>query len=156
MGYRSNIVLGMNKTALLMLLDKLKETDAHTREDTIDMLSYADDQSGTKDGSILLVWNDTKWYESYPSVSFLTDFINTIIRDTKENETIGQAPELVFKRIGEDTNDMEEMETSDFNNEFRIYFNSEINYDNNNCDDLPKEFFKKALGEKEEENENDE
>lgn len=149
MGYRSTVVIGMNKTAFLMLLDKLKEESETDKNDIIDMLSYAEERSGTEDGSILLAWNGIKWYDNYHSVTFLTDFINEIVNESGDNEPVGQAPELVFKRIGEEIEDTEEMETSDYTNEFGIFFNRQIDYDNNNCDELPKNFFYKAVGIKE-------
>ena len=156
MGYRSNVVLSMNKPAFMLFMTELKGCTQELQENVIDMFGWAAEKSADQHGNILLSWDSFKWYEGYDGVDFIMSFINRIANEGADEDQIGDTPEVVFKRTGEESDDMESIESQDFNNHFDIYFQTDIIFNNCKNDALPEDFFKKALGiEKENENEHE-
>jgi hypothetical protein len=156
MGYRSNVVLSMNKAAFMLFMADLRGCSEELQGNVINMFGWCDEKSADQHGNILVSWSSIKWYDGYSGVDFIMDFINRIANEGADEDQIGGAPEVVFKRSGEESDDLVSIESQDFNNHFDIYFQTDINYNNSKNDDLPDDFFQKALGiEKEKENEHD-
>jgi hypothetical protein len=63
------------------------------------------------DGSLLIVWDGIKWYESYEDIQTLEKFIEEACSDEYEFEVDGKAEasseHIRFVRVGEESDDIE-------------------------------------------------
>lgn len=90
MGYRSTVVLAMKENRFKLMLD------GFTDQLAISVLSYS--RKSIRDEWVMLAWNDVKWYEGYPDVDAVMNFIGAEEMDQDEFE---------FHRLGEDNDDYE-------------------------------------------------
>ena len=106
MGYRSEVALELSKEKndLFQALYAAKFP-----EDTAFL--YNSVESENEDG-ILYIWYDIKWYDSFPEVSFIENFIDNLDYE-----------DFTFIRIGEETDDNEYRGDSDL---FGIYIERSI------------------------------
>ena len=115
MGYRSEVVLYVGPEVMpqfMVTMAKCPEARA---------LCFADHENMIKDygnekGSFLFKWGWLKWYDSYPCVSALEDFMDwcdgedlpTGKKDAEGKEITAYAADFYkFVRIGEETDDNE-------------------------------------------------
>jgi hypothetical protein len=109
MGYRSQVVLAISKELipfLMLATSKSKEAEAlvFRSADKFDR-----DYGGDK--SWLLMWDNIKWYESYPSVDAIEQFVTEAESDeyniTDDDGNKVYSSDLVrFVRVGEDNDDI--------------------------------------------------
>ena len=116
MGYRSEVVLYVGPEVMpqfMVTMAKCSETRAMCFKDHERMVK---DYGGEK-GSFLFSWGHIKWYDSYPEVQALTDFMDwcdseevpTGEKDDEGNDKTAHAGDFFrFVRIGEDTDDSEQ------------------------------------------------
>ena len=99
MGYYSKVGLVLSKKAVMAFNDKIT---AHRREhpdDDISLMLLNHQSHNSLDqetGDLLLCWDAVKWYENFPEVRFILDFLKTLGSD-----------DYLFIRIGEDIDDYE-------------------------------------------------
>lgn len=115
MGYRSEVVLYVGPEVMpqfLTTVAKCSETRSLCFKDHERMVK---DYQGIK-GSFLFKWGWIKWYDSYPEVQALIDFmdwcdseeVSTGEKDDEGNDKTSDAGDFFrFVRIGEDTDDNE-------------------------------------------------
>ena len=101
MGYRSEIVITLSKEAKKILEEKLDNLPDEEAENIESMLSSSDTHFIHESGAELYHWTWIKWYNSYPEVAFIEDFLNSL-DDEGHNE------DYCFLRIGEDLGDIEQ------------------------------------------------
>lgn len=89
MGYYSEVALTLKKADALELIRKAQgeESDAQS-------LIAAADSIIDQDQYVTFYWNWVKWYDTFSSVQFITDFYHGV-------------DEYSFKRVGEDYGDIE-------------------------------------------------
>lgn len=89
MGYYSEVSLTLKKADALELIRKAQgeESDAQS-------LIAAADSIIDQDQYVTFYWNWVKWYDTFSSVQFITDFYHGL-------------DEYSFKRVGEDYGDIE-------------------------------------------------
>ena len=118
MGYRSEVVLAVNKEIMPEFLAYLATNDDAKRL----VFSEADhlDQDYQGEGHLLVSWSDIKWYEGYPDIDTFENFMNECgeMVDNKDKEDM-----FKFIRIGEDYADIEERGYG-----FDIHVNRAIDY----------------------------
>ena len=107
MGYRSQVVLAISKRlrpAFMASLAPNKEATAlvFNHHDTLDL-----DYGG--DGSLLVVWDGIKWYDSYDDVTAIQKFVDAADCDDFElsDGDGGSSENFRFVRIGEDSSDVD-------------------------------------------------
>ena len=109
MGYRSQVVLAISKELipfLMLATSKNKEAEALVFR-SADMFDR--DYGGDK--SWLLHWDNIKWYESYPDVDAIEQFVTEAESDeykiTDDDGNKLHSSDLVrFVRVGEDNDDI--------------------------------------------------
>jgi hypothetical protein len=115
MGYRSDVGLGIvfeNDEKLLEFALKVVAVQPITVREAL--LEYSRSTGG--DGFIFAGFEDVKWYDSYPDVdshTALFDQARAWVDQTLEQQThcsIG----AIFTRIGESTDDVEEIAVGDY------------------------------------------
>ena len=126
MGYRSQVVLAISKhlTPFLTLACS-QEPEAQSL-----VFKHADtfDRDYHGDKSWLLVWDDIKWYESYPDIDMIEKFISEAVCDEYKFEVDGKkqnsSEHIRFVRVGEEPGDIDVMGDGFWD----IYPNTHINY----------------------------
>ena len=115
MGYRSEVVLAVNKEIMPEFLAYL----ATTEEARNLVYSHADhlDQDYEQGGHLLVSWSGIKWYESYPEIAVIEKFTCELDADTDKGEMFR------FIRVGEDYEDIEQRGYG-----FDIHVNRAIDY----------------------------
>ena len=118
MGYRSEVVLAVNKEILPEFLAHLATNDAAKRLVFSDHCELDQDYQG--EGHLLVAWTGIKWYEGYPEIDTFENFMNECgeMVDNKDKEEM-----FKFVRIGEDYADIEERGYG-----FDIWVNRTIDY----------------------------
>lgn len=96
MGYRSEVTLTMYKKDYEELL---RQAIKERNNDVIDLIKYAG--LYRKADVITMHWDWVKWYEECPDIKFVMDFI-----------LLNNVP-YSFKRVGEETGDIEELSYDD-------------------------------------------
>ena len=89
MGYDSEVSLTLKKADALELIRKAKEDESNAQS-----LIAAADSIIDQDQYVTFYWNWVKWYDTFSSVQFITDFYHGL-------------DEYSFKRVGEDYGDVE-------------------------------------------------
>ena len=110
MGYRSQVVLAISKELipfLVLATSKNKEAEALVFKDTD---KFDRDYGGDK--SWLLMWDGIKWYESYPSVDAIEQFVTEAECDEynitdDDGLDVASSNLIRFVRIGEESGDVE-------------------------------------------------
>ena len=95
MGYRSQIVFVVEKPLVNKLLTLFSMSP-----DVREMLTYDNDLEQSPDGDMLFQINGVKWYDSYPEVRALTDWMDARDEDDQDSH-------YSFNRLGEEYGDHE-------------------------------------------------
>ena len=105
MGYRSEVVIAVSKDLMPHFLGVFAKSP-DTRAMVFKHHDYmSEDYDG--EGTFLVSWSNIKWYESYPEVVAINDFIDNC--DGDDIEGLEEPWEhFRFLRLGEETEDMVE------------------------------------------------
>ena len=99
MGYRSEVVLAVNKEIMPEFLAHLATSDEAKS------LVFSDhdhlDQDYEGEGHLLVSWSGIKWYEGFPDVNVIEKFTCEMDENTDNSEMFR------FVRVGEDYEDIE-------------------------------------------------
>ena len=111
MGYRSVVALAVSKEMMPHFLGHLSQCeDAAYKFVFLETDKKIEDYDG--DGTTMFLWEDIKWYDSYPEVRAITDFVsmNTdyLYSASKDFDNHSYAEHFRFVRMGEDNEDIEE------------------------------------------------
>ena len=109
MGYRSEVVLAVSKQAAPYFMAMLAKSP-----DTKRLCETADEFEGNFDdeGGWLVHWTSIKWYEGYPEVDEVNEFIEAMSSDdlTHYGERVAGETSwhehFVFVRVGEECDDI--------------------------------------------------
>jgi hypothetical protein len=121
MGYRSEVVLAVHKQVMGKFLQLIGQ---HEDMKTL-CFSDADVRENYKgDGNFLFRWSGIKWYDSFPEIEAIIDFMqwchDTDIKDENhpEGRQISASEFFKFLRVGEESDDIER---DGYCEEFEIY-----------------------------------
>ena len=94
MGYRSDVAVALSKNGAAHLKSKLASMTDNDKRFLFDHpdCHEVDDETGAE----LWRWNYIKWYEEYPEVDAVTDFLNEL-----------EEEDFLFIRVGESYDDIE-------------------------------------------------
>ena len=111
MGYRSEVVLAVSKKMMPHFLGHLSQCDdAAYKFVFMEADKKIEDYDG--EGTNVFSWDHVKWYDSYPEVKAITDFVsmNTdyLYSVGKDFDDHSYAEHFRFVRMGEDNEDIEE------------------------------------------------
>lgn len=109
MGYRSDVALELTKETN----DLFQALYTHEFPEDIEFLS--NNIQRETDEATLYYWSDVKWYDSYPEVGFIGNFISELCED-----------DYKFVRIGEEYDDSE---TGGYSEEFNVYIERSISWE---------------------------
>jgi hypothetical protein len=109
MGYRSEVVLKLNKPASSAL-----DAFASMSEDIKTLLSDADWAAQDDENGHVYFWSWIKWYDSYKGIGLIDEFLNVL-----PCESYG------FIRLGEETDDIEHRGSP---YDFNMHVNRSIEY----------------------------
>ena len=98
MGYRSDVVLAVNKEIMPEFLAYLATNDEAKRMVFSDHCELNQDYEG--EGHLLVAWTGIKWYDGYPDVDVIEKFTCELDADMEKVEMFR------FVRIGEDYEDI--------------------------------------------------
>lgn len=101
MGYHSEVVITLSKEAKKILEEKLDNLSKEEKENIESIFSGSDAHFIHESGAELYHWEWIKWYNNYPEVAFIENFLNGL-DDEGHNE------DYCFLRIGEDLGDIEQ------------------------------------------------
>ena len=101
MGYRSQVVLAVSKEAYALLTTVIaRGGDVAELFDTQN--GYVEIQHNYEaDDSVAYLWDSIKWYEDYPAIRAIENFMAQLENSEMEEH-------YRFVRVGEDSNDNEE------------------------------------------------
>tara|TARA_R110002110_G_scaffold71226_1_gene190513 strand:- start:559 stop:978 length:420 start_codon:yes stop_codon:yes gene_type:complete len=109
MGYRSEVVLAVSKPMVPHFLTVLAQ------HESVRQLVHDADQleENYQEGGMLMYWGGIKWYESYPEIAAINNFIDECESESLESwagtsNIHTEYEHFRFVRIGEETNDVEE------------------------------------------------
>lgn len=97
MGYRSEVLLALKPKAQALLSTYIARGGAVAHFFTDEVCDEIDKRS---DGDVTYHWDHVKWYETYPEIAAVTDFMARLDDEDLEEE-------YKFVRIGEDDDDNE-------------------------------------------------
>ena len=111
MGYRSVVALAVSEKMMPHFLGHLSQCeDAAYKFVFLETDKKIEDYDG--DGTTMFLWESIKWYDSYPEVRAITDFVsmNTdyLYSASKDFDNHSYAEHFRFVRMGEDNEDIEE------------------------------------------------
>ena len=111
MGYRSVVALAVSKKMMPHFLGHLSQCeDAAYKFVFMEADKKIEDYDG--DGTTMFLWESIKWYDSYPEVRAITDFVsmNTdyLYSASKDFDNHSYAEHFRFVRMGENNEDIEE------------------------------------------------
>ena len=115
MGYRSEVVLAVNKEIMPEFLAHLATNDEAKSLVFSEHCELNQDYEG--EGHLLVSWRNIKWYEGYPDVDVIEKFTCEMDADTDKGEMFR------FVRVGEDYDDIEQRGYG-----FDIFVNRSIDY----------------------------
>ena len=96
MGYRSEVVLALKPKAAILLSTVRAGGGAIASLLTED----ASDVTREEDGSVIYRWGGIKWYDSYPEIAAIENFMSRLEEEDMEED-------YRFVRVGEDMDDNE-------------------------------------------------
>tara|TARA_B100001778_G_C18232233_1_gene469424 strand:+ start:172 stop:567 length:396 start_codon:yes stop_codon:yes gene_type:complete len=113
MGYRSEVVLAVSKKMMPHFLGHLSQCDdAAYKFVFMEADKKIEDYDG--EGTNVFSWDHIKWYDSYPEVKAITDFVSmntdylsSVCEDIEEFQRGSYAEHFRFVRLGEDYDDVE-------------------------------------------------
>ena len=116
MGYRSQVVLALNVKLVPAFMAMFAKNEKAQKLCTVHMDTLKTDYQG--EGNWLVVWDDIKWYDSYPDVGPISRFVEAL--STDDISKYGMSSDILdeegishlgdyysFCRIGEDLDDSE-------------------------------------------------
>ena len=110
MGYRSEVVLAISKQIMPHFLAVLAK-EPETRPLIFKHHDHLD-QNYNNEGTLLVTWGGIKWYDSYPEIQAINDFIQELESDEVEGFDLPkgewQGEHVRFVRLGENYDDCEE------------------------------------------------
>tara|TARA_R100001440_G_scaffold67824_1_gene89196 strand:- start:167 stop:562 length:396 start_codon:yes stop_codon:yes gene_type:complete len=114
MGYRSEVVLAVSKKMMPHFLGHLSQCDdAAYKFVFVETDKKIEDYDG--EGTTVFSWEGIKWYDDYPEVRAITDFVSmstdylsSICEDVKEFQRGEYGEHFRFVRMGENNEDVEE------------------------------------------------
>ena len=111
MGYRSEVVLAVSKKMMPHFLGHLSQCDdAAYKFVFMETDKKIEDYDG--EGTTVFSWDHVKWYESYPEVKAINDFVqmNTdyLYSASEDFDDHSYAEHFRFVRMGESYDDIEE------------------------------------------------
>ena len=114
MGYRSEVVLAVSKKMMPHFLGHLSQCDdAAYKFVFMKTDKKIEDYDG--EGTTVFSWEGIKWYDDYPEVRAITDFVSmstdylsSICEDVKEFQRGEYGEHFRFVRMGENNEDVEE------------------------------------------------
>ena len=115
MGYRSEVVLAVNKEIMPEFLAYLATNDEAKSLVFSEHCALTQDYMG--DGHLLVSWSGIKWYEGFPDVDVIEKFTCEMDEDTDNSEMFR------FVRVGEEYEDIEVRGYG-----FDIFVNRSIDY----------------------------
>ncbi len=118
MGYHSDVALTLSSKCVESLERKINNSQNCSKSALCTLLENAD-KKGTDDrtGDKYWYWNCIKWYNDYPEIYMLEEFMSSLDYD-----------EYLFIRIGEDMNDTD-VYGSYYENQFGMYLHHSIEFD---------------------------
>ena len=78
MGYHSEIVITLSKEAKKSLEEKLNNLPDEQADNIESMLSSSDAHFIHESDAELYHWTWVKWYNTYPEIAFIEDFLNNL------------------------------------------------------------------------------
>jgi hypothetical protein len=111
MGYRSDVALAFNAETEKAFQEALKNVDGEIKDFITGNAAFHKDM----DGNTVRLWQAEKWYEDFPEVEFVENFI----ADLGENS-------YRFIRVGEELADVEER--GDLYGVFELYPETRIHF----------------------------
>ena len=114
MGYRSVVALAVSKKMMPHFLGHLSQCDdAAYKFVFMETDKKIEDYDG--EGTTVFSWDHVKWYESYPEVKAIDDFIcmntaylESVCEDIEEFQRGSYGEHFRFVRMGEDNDDVVE------------------------------------------------
>ena len=114
MGYRSVVALAVSEKMMPHFLGHLSQCD-----DAAYKLVFMEADKKIEDydghGTTMFLWESIKWYDSYPEVRAITDFVSmstdylsSICEDVEEFQRGNYGEHFRFVRMGENNEDVEE------------------------------------------------
>ena len=109
MGYRSEVVLAVSKQAMPHFLSVMaKQPEVRTMvfkdHDTLE-------ENYDGEGTLLVVWQSIKWYDSWPEVQAINSFVEELDGDYLDGFELPkgeyQGDHVRFVRLGEDMDDID-------------------------------------------------
>ena len=115
MGYRSEVVLAIDAKIVPALLTAFARCESTQLLCTKECDELNTDYDGA--GNWMMRWESIKWYESYPEIAMLNDFIEALecddlsefgLKDLTLSASDGYGELFKFVRVGEDMDDNEQ------------------------------------------------
>ena len=127
MGYRSQVVLAISKDLMPHFLTVLAKEPGCRPMVFKDHDTLEENYDG--EGTLLVVWQSIKWYDSFPEVHAINEFVEELESESVEGfdlpENDYQGDHVRFVRLGEEADDCEVKGTL---HEYDINFCRSISY----------------------------
>ena len=114
MGYRSVVALAVSDKMMPHFLGHLSQYGEIAYK-FVFMQSDQKIEDYDGDGTTMFLWEDIKWYDSFPEVRAITDFVSmstdylsSICEDVEEFQRGNYGEHFRFVRMGENNDDIEE------------------------------------------------
>ncbi len=118
MGYYSEVALCLDAQAHKQFQEELTKQNETTQNEVAELLSWS--TNTTKEDNVLFYWDSVKWYEDFPCVGFIMNFINNLSYDFMDN--------YLFLRVGENYEDIENQGYY-WGNPFSVQMDRKIQYE---------------------------
>jgi hypothetical protein len=106
MGYRSQVVIAMNRAAFRRL-EPLIYNDLKVKE----LFECHDECMTAENGDIIITWQWVKWHDDFEDVAAVEAFVDDICLNS---ENYIDAPQVSFIRIGENDGDIDRKNSGDW------------------------------------------
>lgn len=108
MGYRSNVTLLMNKNGVIKFMQEIKALEEGRKVTVLSLINEALIRV-SEEGNVSLDWEWVKWYNSYPEVAFVNDFVDNCVNNYNDN--INDDIYVGLAMVGEEFEDISLKET---------------------------------------------
>ena len=109
MGYRSEVALAVSKELMPHFLTVLAK-EPGTRALIFKGCDHLD-QNYNGEGTLLVVWHEIKWYDSYPEINAIQSFIESCEAEMVDDFDGESSEHIRFVKLGEDCDDYVEKGT---------------------------------------------